>query len=176
MDREDINMEDIKEKIIDEAKRIEEDSLYSSKGHLIAANFWRKCHLWLGIPSSILAAIAGGFALAKFESLAVLAGILAIIVTALTTISTFLNPNEKANCHLNSGNQFNELKNKSRIFYEIEPSLQSSDEELAAKLDELARRRDDLNMSSPQIPRQAYDKAKKSIEKGEADYTVDKMS
>ena len=42
------DMED-KEKIIKEARRIEEDLLYSSKGHFYAAQFWSKFHLVVGV-------------------------------------------------------------------------------------------------------------------------------
>ena len=42
--------ESIKEKVIIEAKRIEEDSLYSAKGHFFAASWWNKFHIWIGIP------------------------------------------------------------------------------------------------------------------------------
>ena len=97
----------IKENLIKEARRIEEDSLYSAKGHFVAANFWTNFHLWIGVPTAILAAIAGASALSHFGNHHVLAGILAIIVTALTAVTTFLNPNEKASSHRNAGNKYN---------------------------------------------------------------------
>jgi len=38
----------VKEAIIKEAKRIEENCLYTSKGHFAVAQFWSNFHLWLG--------------------------------------------------------------------------------------------------------------------------------
>ena len=35
-----------------EAARIEEDSLYSAKGHWEAAKPWEHRHLWIGVPTT----------------------------------------------------------------------------------------------------------------------------
>lgn len=164
---------EIKNKIINEAKRIEEDSLYSSKGHFVTADFWTNFHLWIGVPTAILSAIAGASALSQFDNHNIIAGILAIVVTALTAVTTFLNPNEKANSHRNAGNKYNSLRNKARIFREIDCCGGDSDQELTTQLKELAKQRDELNQSSPQISRRFYKKARKSIEEGEAKYEVD---
>lgn len=164
----------IKENMIKEARRIEEDSLHSAKGHFVAANFWTNFHLWIGVPTAILAAIAGASALSQFENHNIIAGILAIIVTALTAVTTFLNPNERANSHLNAGNKYNSLRNKARIFCEIDTCGDDSDYEFIKQLKDLAKQRDDLNQNSPQIPKWAFKRARKGIEEGEANYTVDK--
>ena len=84
-----------KEEIIKEAKRIEEASLYSSKGHLSAAAFWRGLHFSLGLPTTILAAIAAASAFAQFDSGHTVRGWISICVATLSGLSTFLNPNEK---------------------------------------------------------------------------------
>ncbi len=168
--------DNIKENMIKEARRIEEDSLYSAKGHFVAANFWTNFHLWIGVPTAILAAIAGASALSQFDNHNIIAGILAIVVTALTAVTTFLNPNEKANSHRNAGNKYNSLRNKARIFCEIDSCGEDSDQELTKQLKELAKQRDGLNQNSPQIPIRAYKKARKGIEEGEADYKVDEKN
>lgn len=165
--------DNIKNKMINEAKRIEEDSLYSAKGHFVAANFWTNFHLWIGVPTAILAAIAGVSALSQFDNHNIIAGILAIVVTALTAVTTFLNPNEKANSHRNAGNKYISLRNKARIFCEIACCEEDSDQELAKQLKALAKQRDELNQDSPLIPTWAYKKARKGIEEGEAKYKVD---
>ena len=165
---------DIKDNMLKEARRIEEDTLYSAKGQFVAANFWANFHLWIGVPTAILAAIAGASALSQFENHNIIAGILAIIVTAFTAVTTFLNPNEKANSHRNAGNKHNSLRNKARIFCDIDSCGEDSIQELTKQLKELAKQRDELNQNSPQIPRWAYKKAKKGIEEGEAEFKVDK--
>ena len=169
-------MESIKECIIKEAKRIEEDSLYSAKGHFVAANFWTNFHLWIGVPTAIVSAIAGVSALSQFDNHNIIAGTLAIIVAALVAVTTFLNPNEKADSHRNVGNTYNSLRNKARIFCEIDSCRENSDQEIIRHLKELAKQRDELNQNSPQIPRWAFKKARKGIEEGEADYKVDEKN
>lgn len=166
----------VKENLIKEARRIEEDSLYSAKGHFVAANFWTNFHLWIGVPTAILAAIAGASALSQFDNHNIIAGILAIIVTALTAVTTFLNPNEKANSHRNAGNKYNSLRNKARIFCEIDSYGEDSEQEITKQLKELAKQRDELNQNSSQIPRWAYKKARKGIEEGETEYKVDEKN
>ncbi len=161
-----------KDKIIKEAKRVEEDSLYSSKGHFYAAQFWTNLHLWIGIPATILAAIAGASALSQFDNHQIIAGVLAILVAALSAVSTFVNPNEKATIHHSAGNRYNSLKNRARIFSEIDMDIES-DESLLAKLKTLSAERDELNEKSPQIPKWAFRRARQGIEDGEAQYKVD---
>jgi len=168
------NMEQTtKEKIINEAKRIEEDSLFSAKGHFYAAQKWASVHLWLGVPAAILAAIAGASALSQFENHNIIAGVLAIIVSALSAVATFLNPNEKSILHHNSGNQYNNLRNSARIFSEINLDLLSKEDDILHELKKLNEQRSELNQKSPQIPKWAYEKAKIGIEKGESLYMID---
>ena len=159
-------------KIIREAKRIEEDSLYSAKGHYCAAQLWTSLHIWIGVPTAIMAAIAGASALSKFEDSRIWAGVLAILVAALTSVTTFVNPNAKAANHHNAGNRYNSLNNRARIFSEIETDVET-DDILLNKVKALTEERDDLNQKSPQIPKWAFRKARKGIEEGEGKYLVD---
>jgi hypothetical protein len=163
---------EVKEKITKEAKRIKEDSLYSAKGHFYAAQFWTNLHLWFGIPATIMAAVSGASALSQFDNHQIIAGILAILVAALSAVSTFINPNEKANIHHSAGNRYNSLKNRARIFSEIDMNL-DTDENLLKKFRSLSTERDELNEKSPQIPKWAFRKARQGIEDGETQYKID---
>lgn len=163
-----------KEEIIKEAKRIEESLLYSSKGHFAASHFWSNFHLWIGLPIVILSAVAGVSAFSQFDSRHVVAGILAIVVAALSSVMTFLNPNEKASVHLSSGNNYDALMNKTRLFWSIDCWQGESEQVLTEKVKYLSEQKDRLNQSSPQIPKWAYRIARKGIAEGEADYSIDK--
>jgi len=164
-----------KEAIITEAKRIEENCLYTSKGHFSAAHFWTNFHLLFGIPAVVAAAIAGASALTQFKNSNLIAGILSIFLVVLTAITTFLNPKERANIHLTSGNNYDSLLGKVRQFWTIECRFEESEEILKHKLDDYTEQRDRLNRESPQVPKFAYNKAKKGIEEGEATYKVDEI-
>jgi hypothetical protein len=169
-------MENIKEKAKKEAKRVEEDSLYSAKGHFVAARSWINVHYWIGVPTALLAGVAGATALAQFENHNIVAGVLSIIVAMLTSVTTFLNPNERATSHQNAGTAFNALRSDARLFYEIEADLINSEEALTKRLKELTDQRSKLNQSSPQIPKRAFEKGREGIEAGEAKYEVDTIS
>jgi hypothetical protein len=161
-----------KEKIINEAKRIEEDSLHSAKGHFYAAQRWVNINLWLGSASAILATIAGTSALSQFDYHSIIAGIFSIIAATSTAIITFINPNEKAATHQRAGNKYNAIRNDVRIFYDIEIT-KIDDKRAIENLKQLNDRRNKLNINSIQIPKWAFEKGKKGIKEGEAKYKID---
>jgi hypothetical protein len=161
------------DEIIKEAKRIEESALYSSKGHLVAASVWDSFHLWIGIPIVLLSGVAGASALSDFDQNKITAGILSIVVAGLSSVMTFLNPNGKASIHLNSGNHYDALQNRVRMFWTIDCWREESEQVLTDRLKYFSEEKDKLNQNCPQIPRWAYQKAKKGIESGEATFKVD---
>jgi hypothetical protein len=163
-----------KEEIIREAKRIEEALLYSSKGHFAASHFWSNFHLWIGVPMVLLSAIAGASALARFDGTHIIAGTISIVVAALSGVMTFLNPHERNASHLSSGNHYDALMNKVRMFWSIECWRDESEDILTKKLKDLAEQKDRLNQSSLQVPRWAYGKAKRGIDAGEGAFVADK--
>lgn len=163
-----------KDEIIKEAKRVEEGLLYSSKGHFTASNFWSNFHLWIGVPVVLLSAIAGASALSQFDPKHIVAGLLSILIVALSGVMTFLNPNEKASVHLNAGNNYDSLMNKVRMFWSIDCWRDESEQVLTERLKYFAEQKDKLNQSCPQVPRWAYKVAQRGIKDGEGDYTVDK--
>ena len=164
-------MERLKNKLIAEARRIEEDADHSSKGHFNAAARWAGYHLYLGLPSAVIAAIASGSA---FNDMPNLAGSLAIISTALMTTLTFLKPSERAENHKAVAGSYLALRNRARIFREIELEDGLSQDDAKQRLMELSKNRDELNQSSPGIPRRDYELAKKDIDEGRSQHKVDK--
>ncbi len=166
------------DEIIREAKRLEESTLFSMKGHHVAANGWSNRHLWLGMPTVIISALVGAATFSQYAkdypALGVIAGLLSIVVTVLSGITTFLNPNEKENAHLNAAHGFDKINNDARLFWSVDCWQEASDAVLTSQLKELVDRKNELNSSSPQIPDWAYQKAKAGIEAGEADFKVDK--
>lgn len=159
--------------IVAEAKRIEENCMVTSKSHFVVAHFWSKFHLCIGIPTLILALIAGMFAFANFEYHDAIAGVISFIVTISTGVSLFLNPDEKSKMYLTSGNNYDSLLSRVRIFWSIDCWKNDSEETLTAKLKDFSEQRDRLNRDCQQPPKWAYKIAKKGIEEGETDYKVD---
>jgi len=116
-------MDSIRPDIIVEARRVEQDCLYSAKGHFVAATIWGRVHYWIGVPAAVLATIAGASALSQFDNHNVVAGVLSLGAAALSAISTFLNPNAKAQAHANAGNRYNAVRNQARVFYQIDEGV-----------------------------------------------------
>lgn len=164
-----------KDEVIKESKRIEEACLYSAKGHFSAAYVWRKFHLCIGIPVVVLSAIAGATALSRFDPQYFAAGIISLVITGLSAVMTFLNPNERAAAHLNAGNNYDSLMNKVRIFWSIDCWRDESEQVLTERVKYFSEQKDKLNQNCPQIPTWAYNIGKRGINAGEAEYRVDKQ-
>lgn len=156
-----------------EAERIEEDTIHSAKGHFNAADTWRRRHYWLGIPATIFGALAGAAIVKNCQELA---GILSLLATILTALVTFLKPTDKASSHKTVADQYLALRNDTRIFREIEVFEDEDGKSLSDKLKSLAARRNELNQSSPDMPRKAFEAARKGINEGENQYRADKES
>jgi hypothetical protein len=156
-----------------EAERIEEDAKYSSKGHFNAEEKWESRHYWLGIPATVLAAVAGA---SLFNSCPKLAGFFAMLASLLTGLMTFLNSNERAATHRDAAGQFLALRNNARHFREVELLQEQRLNELPEQLKGLLTTCNELNQKSPRIPRGAFAAARKGIEEGEATYKADKGS
>ena len=153
-----------------EAERIEEDSIHSAKGHFNSADIWRYRHYSMGIPATVLGALAGA---AIVKDWPIAASLLSLTATILTALVTFLKPTERASEHKTAGDQYLALKNDARVFREIELLIQDG-ESHAEKIKALAQRRNELNQGSPEIPRKAFERAKDGIANGEASYKADK--
>jgi hypothetical protein len=154
-----------------EAQRLEEDATYSSKGHFNAEDTWVGRNYWLGVPATVLGAVAGA---TLVKSQPELASALALFASLLTGLMTFLKPNERAAMHRAAAGQFLALRNDARLFREVE-LLQAN--ELSAQIERLkvlSAARNELNQKSPSIPRRAFVAARKGIEEGEAEHQVDR--
>lgn len=154
-----------------ESERLEEDTLYSSKGHFNAEDTWVRRNYWLGVPATVLGAVAGA---TLIKSQPEWATAFTLLASLLTGLMTFLKPNERAALHRAAAGQFLALRNEARFFREIE--LLDSDllDELPERLKALSVARNELNLKSPSIPRRAFVAARKGIEEGESTHKVDK--
>jgi len=154
-----------------EAERIEEDSVHSAKGHFNTAAIWNRRHYFLGVPATALGALAG---VSFIKDCPEVASLLSLAATILTALVTFLKPTERASEHKTAGDQYLALRNDARLFREIEMLVPDEGQPLTDKIKALSQRRNELNQGSPEIPRQAFEQARKGIEEGEAGYKADK--
>lgn len=163
-----------KEEVIKEAKRIEESLLYSSKAHFFAANFWNGVHLIIGLPLVALSSVAGIKAWKEADSVGSWAVAISVSIAILSAMITFLNPSDRASVHLKAGNDYDSLMNRARLFWAIQCLGEDPDSILTSQVTGLATEKAKLNQTCPQVPFLAYIMARKGIQRGQGDYTVDK--
>ncbi len=157
---------------IDEAKKIEQESIRNAQGHYCAARRWAYIHQALGIPSVILAAITSASAFSKLDTDGYITGGLALLIAAFTALTTFLNPGEKSQRHLNAGNKFDTLIHLVRLFYRIDIPLKGQDQKNTEKLEEFSKLWVKIKEESPQIPGWAFRMALRDLKTGAADYVL----
>lgn len=155
----------------DEAHRIMEDVLHSSKAHFNSANLWQRMHYYIGIPATLLAAF-GGSQIVQGTPQA-LWGWAAVLGGALMAILTFLDTQDHARTHHRAGAAFKQLHTELRMFVNLEVGTMKPGDAVV-RLHEFRERRDTLNQDSRPICWWSYFRAKRGIDKGEADYVVDR--
>ena len=147
-------------------------SILLALAHKYTARQWSLFHLWLGIPSSVLAALSGISAFSELDNGKILAGILSILVASLIALNTFLDPSKRSSIHLAASNKYDQERYRARnsILFLNESSgvpvilakgvnSQTLMQEFEAVSNELQK----LNSESPIIPEWSLRKAKKIL-------------
>lgn len=153
-----------------EARRLEEDVLFSEKAHFGMATIWSRVRFVLGIPSAILAAAAGASALNQWPSYAALTAIASAVLTALMT---FLGPEQEASRHHGAGIRYNVLRGKLRRFERLHLSEDAETQPARAALETLASEKATIMESAPHTGGIAYILARRSIKRQEHAYQAD---
>lgn len=166
-----MNEVDLKDRVRNELERIEEDCIHSGKAHFNAGDRWNRYHMFLGVPAVILSALAGA---AFFKDYPEIAGIMSSVVAILTALMTFLKPSERAASHKSSGDQYLTLRNDARVLRTIKLDVTCDDPAAIANLDDITKRRNELNQASIQVARRDFAKARKGIDEGEAEHRIDR--
>ncbi|MCV0428645.1 MAG: SLATT domain-containing protein [Roseibium sp.] len=168
-----MNDRSLRSSIISEGERLAVDALYSEKGHFVAATPWRRGHLWLGVPAALFAFAAGAGFVGDYLGPAA-ASALAFVSGSLSAIATFLNPNETAKSHHNSGTAYGHIRRKLRQFVEITcKEADVAESELRAELAALTKEITDIQVAAKPIPKSAYEIARMEIDQdnGTASYS-----
>lgn len=155
-----------------EALRLEEDCIFTSFGHFVAARRWRTAEYLLDLPAILIAALAAFFAFTAYSSAA---GILSIVILILSTASLFLRPVDRALRHKNAAEKYLALRAAVRLFKDVElKHLNKGRDRLTERLIALIERKNELNVEAPPIPGSAYKKAKSEIQEGRSKYEIDR--
>ena len=157
--------------IVEELKRQEEDATYASQSQFEMSKFWRWWHWLLGIPTAVLAAIAGFTGLASVAG-RVPAAILALIAAVLGGILTTVEPNKRLKQCQAAGAAYNEVRVTARQTRRVElPSL--SIEEALTQLHDLTEQKLQVDRIAEPPNSYAFWRARKNIERGRLAHEVD---
>jgi hypothetical protein len=157
-----------------ELQRLEENSMYSAQTQFEHAKQWRAVNLILGLPASVLAALAGATALASTAG-RIVAGVLALAAAGFGAILTTINASHRTNQASAAANAYLEIQGAARQARTVDLPYETVEEARAA-LAELTARRDEQNRTAEVPSRRAYKKAKRNIESGSQSYSVDRIT
>ncbi|MDY7022322.1 MAG: SLATT domain-containing protein [Cyanobacteriota bacterium] len=92
-----------------------------SRAHILVSIRWSNTHLYIGIPSTVFAALAGVQAIAELgqnqnETGAIIHIVLSILVAGLAPLLTFLNPNERATTHQTASRVYEQIGDRYDAF------------------------------------------------------------
>lgn len=154
-----------------EFRRLEESAMYSAQCQFEETKRWRALHLLLGVPATLLAAIAGTTALVESTGRTA-AGILALISSGLGAVLTTVNAPQRTAQASASANAFLEIQTAARQHREIDLD-QWTLEQARQTLATLTVRRDEQNATAEVPGRRAYRKAQANLRAGTQRYAVD---
>lgn len=155
----------------EELDRLEESARFSGQGQFEQAKQWGFVNLFLGIPASCLAAVAGATALATTTGRTI-AGILALASAALGAVLTTVNASHRMNRASSAANAYLEIQTAARQARLVDLNYLPLDE-IRSVLAEITARRDEQNKTAEPINRTAYKRASKNIAAGGQSYAAD---
>ncbi|WP_432193588.1 SLATT domain-containing protein [Streptomyces sp. bgisy027] len=158
--------------IADELRRLEESAMYSAQMQFETGKHWRGVHLMLGIPTGLLAAVAGTTVLVESTG-RVAAGILALVSAGLSAIMTTVNAPQRMTHATTCANAYLEVQTAARQARTVDLPVLPVDE-VRAMLAELTARRDEQNRAADPPGRRAYRRAQANIRHGGQTYAVDR--
>lgn len=151
----------INEEAVLELRRRTRNCQALTRANLLLANLWSSTHLYIGLPNTALATLAGVSALSDLGVPKALTALLSITVAVLTALVTFLNPTAKYSSYHAAAQRYQAVADKYLIL-----ALKSESIPEQNLLDELVILNGEYNKvmeSSPVVPSWAYKRAKQDV-------------
>lgn len=167
---------DVKVEIELEARRIEEDALFSYKGHYNSAVPWTRWSRLLASAAALGSALAAVAVLKNWSATISVSS--AAIATIAGAINASMQPHGLADRHQRAGDRYLSIRNRARILRKIQMLTPGeSAESLLAEIRTLSLALDQAREGAPVVSRRAYCEAKRDIEvDGVSEYKADKIS
>jgi hypothetical protein len=145
---------------------------------IIAAR-WHRWNLWLGLSSTVIAALAA-FSRGQLQGLTITIGalgklgkdipiggeiitFLALFSAILTSTLTFLAPSEKSGSYQHFSNKLRSLRDRIRAFAEIDCSRSGKDAVLVREIERMVREKSEIDSIHPIVPNWAYARANRDV-------------
>jgi hypothetical protein len=152
----------------EQAWKIEIDCERAAIRDALVSSQWYKWNLFLGLASTISAAVAGflagagnDFQVEKWVDAKTLVPFFAFLSAVLASILTFLAPSEKANAFQQTSNKYHALRERIRYFRNSKCVGGATG--LEAQLEGIIDEKQKIDVDHPILPEWAYPKAHKKI-------------
>jgi type IV secretory pathway VirB3-like protein len=154
-----------RERLRSEAAQIQQESWLAAELHYAAETPWYHANLIIGIPATVLAAIAGAAAFSKLANSEFVAGSISIIVAILSSLTTFIDPKKAFAEHHASAKGFESLHHRAGFFYRVSSlDNDATNAELQKQLEEFRSSFIELNQRSLPISAVAHRHARAVVE------------
>jgi hypothetical protein len=150
--------------LVQECKRISEDSLYTAQAHFETARLADLRERWvmLIVPSFIAAvsSILVAVGPAEWKWLAAVAAAASLVAT----VAGYLRVDERATLQTQAGNAFTILRHQARLLAELANTLELND--LHGRITRLTERYEDLVRATPSTDNRAFNIARNRVKQG----------
>lgn len=149
--------EDVTAKIKEMAIKIGNDATVEWIGYGRAAEYWGGSYLYLGLAITVLSAAVSASIFSKSGYFAAAGGFISLVLVVISSVSTFLNPDQRTNRYYKAKARYQGLADRARLFSTVDMELKmESVDELCKKYQELEKEMEKLRTSSPRIARRYY--------------------
>jgi hypothetical protein len=129
----------------------------------MATSAWRWIYFALGVPTTVLAAIAGASALAHYR---IVAAVFALAAAVASALMTFTNPSGQVVEHRKASSRYQAAANRARLLWEVRSVGETDTESLRQELDELIKEWNETNEGSPPLFESLRRRARRQAEEG----------
>ena len=150
----------LRERVEKETREIETDCRVAVHCHARAGTMWNYLYYLLGLPTTVLATLAG---ISAFNDKTNIATGFAVAAAISAAANTFLNAGQIATAHAKKRSEYEQLKNEIRHFRNITLELDHPLQQVVGALKHFSHRRDVLNLESPQVSNRSYRRAKLDV-------------
>ncbi|BBY67238.1 SLATT domain-containing protein [Mycolicibacterium helvum] len=149
-----------------ELERLEEDMLFTEKGHFVAAEELKKAHMWLGLIATVSAAAAAATIVA--DKSPVLSGGLALLAALASAILTFVKPEETAAQHLSAARALGAIRVVARQHREVDLHPDAAEDHAAWRgyVTTIGTAKTESDAAAPSISDRRFEKARQKIRAG----------